>query len=54
MDGEAERTIQTFDDMIRACIIDFKGNWDNHFPLVEFAYNNSYHSSIYMSPYEDL
>ena len=32
--------------MLRACIIDFKGNWDKHLPLVEFAYNNSFHSSI--------
>ena len=37
-----------------ACIIDFKGNWDNHLPLVEFAYNNSFHSSITMDPYKSL
>ncbi|WMV24288.1 hypothetical protein MTR67_017673 [Solanum verrucosum] len=40
--------------MLRACIIDFKGSWDDHLPLIEFAYNNSYHSSIQMSPYEAL
>ena len=42
-DGQAERTIQTLEDMIRACIIDFKGNWDKNLPLVEFANNNNYH-----------
>ena len=53
-DGQAERTILTLEDMLRDCIIDFKGNWDKHFPLVEFAYNNSYHSSISMTPYDAL
>ena len=53
-DGQAERTIQTLEDMLRACIIDFKGSWDDHLPLIEFAYNNSYHSSIQMAPYEAL
>ncbi|GKB87964.1 putative reverse transcriptase domain-containing protein, partial [Tanacetum coccineum] len=45
-DGQSERTIQTLEDMLRACVIDFGGNWDVHLPLVEFFYNNSYHSSI--------
>ena len=45
-DGQAERTIQTLENMFRACIIDFKGNWNKHLPLVEFAYNNSFYSSI--------
>ncbi|WMV50450.1 hypothetical protein MTR67_043835 [Solanum verrucosum] len=40
--------------MLRACVIDFKGNWDDHLPLIEFAYNNSYHSNIQMTPYEAL
>ncbi|KAH0695075.1 hypothetical protein KY285_022172 [Solanum tuberosum] len=52
-DGQAERTIQNLEDMLRACVIDFKGNWDDHLPLIEFAYN-SYHSSIQMAPYEAL
>ncbi|XP_070056923.1 uncharacterized protein [Nicotiana tomentosiformis] len=51
---QAERTIQTLEDMLRACVIDFRGRWDDHLPLIEFAYNNSYHSSIQMVPYEDL
>ncbi|WMV54849.1 hypothetical protein MTR67_048234 [Solanum verrucosum] len=44
--GQAERMIQTLEDMLRACMIDFKGNWDDHLPLIEFSYNNSYHFSI--------
>nr|GFB35918.1 reverse transcriptase domain-containing protein [Tanacetum cinerariifolium] len=42
-DGQSERTIQTFEDMLRACVIDFRSSWDRHLPLVEFSYNNSYH-----------
>ena len=54
MYGKAERTIQNLEGMLRACVIDFKGNWDDHLPLIKFAYNNSYHSSIQMAPYEDI
>ena len=43
-DGQFERTVQTLEDMLRACILDFKGSWASHLSLVEFAYNNSYHS----------
>ncbi|KAJ8748685.1 hypothetical protein K2173_008130 [Erythroxylum novogranatense] len=53
-DGQSERTIQTLEGMLRACVMDFRGAWDDHLPLVEFAYNNSYHSSIQMAPYEAL
>ena len=53
-DEQAERTIHTLEDMLRACVIDFEGSWDDHIPLIEFAYNNSYHSSIQMTPYEAL
>ncbi|GJV99201.1 reverse transcriptase domain-containing protein [Tanacetum coccineum] len=45
-DGQSERTIQTLEDMLRACVLDFEGSWDVHLPLVEFSYNNSYHSSV--------
>ncbi|GJW56125.1 putative reverse transcriptase domain-containing protein [Tanacetum coccineum] len=45
-DGQSERTIQTLEDMLRACVLDFGGSWDVHLPLVEFSYNNSYHSSV--------
>ena len=53
-DGQTERTIQTLEDMLRACVIEFKGNWDTHLPLIEFSYNNSYHTSIQCAPYEAL
>ena len=51
-DGHEKRTIQTLEDMLRACAIDFKGGCDDHLPLIEFAYNNSYHSSFKMATYE--
>ena len=53
-DGQAERTIHILEDMLRACVLDLKGSWEEHFPLVEFAYNNSYQASIQMGPYEAL
>ncbi|KAL0298737.1 UNVERIFIED_CONTAM: Retrovirus-related Pol polyprotein from transposon [Sesamum radiatum] len=53
-DGQSERTIQTLEDMMRVCIMEFKSNWDDHLPLMEFAYNNSFHSSIGMAPYVAL
>ncbi|GJZ39914.1 putative reverse transcriptase domain-containing protein [Tanacetum coccineum] len=53
-DGQSERTIQTLEDMLRACVMDFGGSWDTHLPLVEFSYNNSYHKSIKCSPFEAL
>nr|GEX50949.1 putative reverse transcriptase domain-containing protein [Tanacetum cinerariifolium] len=45
-DGQSDRTIQTLEDMLRACVIDFGNGWVKHFPLVKFSYNNSYHASI--------
>ncbi|GKB92782.1 putative reverse transcriptase domain-containing protein [Tanacetum coccineum] len=53
-DGQSERTIRTLKDMLRACAIDFSGKWDTHLPLVEFSYNNSYHSSVKCAPIEEL
>nr|GFB31113.1 putative reverse transcriptase domain-containing protein [Tanacetum cinerariifolium] len=52
--GQSERTIQTLEDILRACAMDFSENWDTHLPLVEFSYNNSYHSSIKCAPFEAL
>ena len=52
--GQSERVIQVVEDMLRACMLDFKGNWSKHLSLVEFAYNNSYQASIGMEPYEAL
>ncbi|XP_035830815.1 uncharacterized protein LOC118480199, partial [Helianthus annuus] len=53
-DGQSERTIQTLEDMLRACVIDFGNGWEKHLPLVEFSYNNSYHTSIQAAPFEAL
>lgn len=53
-DGQSERTIQTLEDMLRACVIDFGNGWANHLPLIEFSYNNSYHTSIKTAPFEAL
>ncbi|GKE33003.1 putative reverse transcriptase domain-containing protein, partial [Tanacetum coccineum] len=53
-DGQSERTIQTLEDMLRAFVIDFGKGWDRHLPLVEFSYNNSYHTSIKAAPFEAL
>ncbi|GJT04971.1 putative reverse transcriptase domain-containing protein [Tanacetum coccineum] len=54
IDGQSERTIQTFKDMLRACVLNFRGSWDVHLLLVEFSYNNSYHSSVRCAPFEAL
>ncbi|GJS35586.1 putative reverse transcriptase domain-containing protein [Tanacetum coccineum] len=53
-DGQSERTIQTLEDMLRACVLDFRGSWDVHLPLVEFSYSISYHSSVRCAPFEAL
>nr|GFA83608.1 putative reverse transcriptase domain-containing protein [Tanacetum cinerariifolium] len=53
-DRQSKRTIQTLEDMLRACIIDFGNGWVKHLPLVEFSYNNSYHASIKATPFEAL
>ena len=53
-DGQSERTIQVLEDMLRACVLDHEGSWEEHLPLVEFAYNNSYQASIQMATYETL
>ncbi|XP_019196122.1 PREDICTED: uncharacterized protein LOC109190036 [Ipomoea nil] len=53
-DGQTERTIQTLEDMLRACMLDFQGTWEEHLDLIVFSYNISYHASIRMTPYEAL
>ncbi|GKC43600.1 putative reverse transcriptase domain-containing protein [Tanacetum coccineum] len=53
-DGQSERTIQTLEDMLRACVIDCGNGWERHLPLFEFSYNNSYHASIKAAPFEAL
>ncbi|GKD90961.1 putative reverse transcriptase domain-containing protein [Tanacetum coccineum] len=53
-DKQSERTIQTLEDMLRACVIDFRNGWERHLPLIEFSYNNSYHASIKAAPFKAL
>ncbi|KAA3487672.1 reverse transcriptase [Gossypium australe] len=53
-DGQSERVIQILEDMLRCCVLEFERNWEKYLPLVEFAYNNSFQSSIKMAPYEAL
>ena len=53
-DGQSEQTIQILENMLGACVLDLKGSWDEHLPLLEFIYNNSYQVSIQMVPYEAL
>ncbi|GKE74239.1 putative reverse transcriptase domain-containing protein [Tanacetum coccineum] len=53
-DGQSERTIQTLEDMLRACVMDFGKGWDRNLPLIEFSYNNSYHTSIKAAHFEAL
>jgi hypothetical protein len=53
-DGQSEITIQTLEDMLRLCVLDFMGSWLRHLPLVEFAYSNSFQVTIGMAPYEAL
>jgi len=50
IDGQSERTIQTLEDTLRLCALDFKGSWIRYLPLVEFAYNNSFQETIGMTP----
>ncbi|KAG8473004.1 hypothetical protein CXB51_034923 [Gossypium anomalum] len=53
-DGQSERVIQILEDMLRCCVLEFQGSWERYLPLVEFAYNNSYQTSLKMAPYEAL
>ena len=53
-DGQSKRVIQVLEDLLRACALDLKGNWDDYLPLMEFSYNNSFQASIDMAPFERL
>ncbi|GJT58409.1 putative reverse transcriptase domain-containing protein [Tanacetum coccineum] len=52
--GQSKKTIQKLKDMLRAYVIDFGNGWDRHLPLIEFSYNNSYHTSIKAAPFEAI
>ncbi|TYH10778.1 hypothetical protein ES288_A07G203900v1 [Gossypium darwinii] len=51
---QSERVIQILEDMLGCCILEFKGSWEKYLPLIEFAYNNSFQSSLKMAPYKAL
>ncbi|GKE55574.1 putative reverse transcriptase domain-containing protein [Tanacetum coccineum] len=51
---QSERTIQTLEDMLRACVIDFRNGWERHLTLIEFSYNYSYHAGIKAAPFKAL
>ena len=53
-DGQTERVNRVLEDLLRACMLDFGGSWADHLHLMEFTYNNSYQSTIGMSPFEAL
>ena len=54
IDEQSKRVSQILEDMLRVCVLDFRGNWVEHLPLVEFAYNNSFQATIDIVPYEAL
>ena len=54
IDGQSERTIQTLEDMLRTSVMELQGSWDKYVHLMEFAYNNTFHSSLGMAPYKAL
>ncbi|XP_020082447.1 uncharacterized protein LOC109706053 [Ananas comosus] len=53
-DGQSERRIQILEDMLRACVLDFRGGWHDFLAMAEFTYNNSYQESIAMASFEAL
>jgi len=53
-DGQTDRIIQSLEDLLRVCVLEKGGTWDSHLPLIEFTYNNSYHSSFGMASFEAL
>ncbi|KAK8939259.1 hypothetical protein KSP39_PZI011311 [Platanthera zijinensis] len=53
-DGQSERTIQMLEDLLRMVVLDLKGSWEKYLSLAEFAYNNSYQTTIQMAPFEAL
>jgi hypothetical protein len=52
--GQSERVIEVLEDRLRACVLEFERNWEEHITLVEFIYNNNHQSTLGMAPYEAL
>jgi hypothetical protein len=53
-DGKTERVNQILEDMLRACVLEHEGSWDQNLPWAEFNYNNGYQESLKMAPFEVL
>lgn len=53
-DKQIERTIWILENMLRACILEMKGDWEGHFTMVEFSFNNIFQAIIKMGPYKAL
>ena len=49
-----ERTIQNLEDLLKACVLEFRAKWKDHLPLVEFTYNNSHQTTVGMAPFDPL
>jgi hypothetical protein len=54
MNGQTKRVNQILDDILRACVMEYPGRWDNNLSWTEFSYNNSYQESLKMAPFEAL
>ena len=54
IDGQTELTIQTLENMLCACVMEFKGAWNKYLSLIEFSYNNNFQATIGMTPFEAL
>jgi len=54
IDGKTKRASQLLEDMLRACVLEFQGKWEDNLPLVGFSYNNSYQFTIKREPFEAL
>jgi hypothetical protein len=54
IDGQTEQVNPILKDMLRACVLEYQGSWDQNLPLAEFSYNNSYQESLKMAPFEVL
>ena len=48
--GQTEWTIQSLEDLLRACVLEQQGSWESFLPLIEFTYNNSFHLPLAWLP----
>jgi hypothetical protein len=53
-DGQKKRVNRVIEDILRMYVMDKPSRWEDYLDLVEFAYNNGYHTSLKISPFEAL